>query len=152
MEMATIVPGKKSRWTDAQVMALPKDGFKREVVEGDIYMSPVGYVHAVICIRISSLLDGHVSEHDLGKVFDSSMGFRLGPKSVLSPDVSFVSHARLAEIMTAPEKFLAGAPELAVEVLSPSDLRSVVSLKLDKYLMSGTRLAWLVDPKKGTIE
>lgn len=152
MRPATITAGKKARWTDAEIMRWPKDGVKRELIEGDIYMSPVGYTHTNICINLSTRLNVHVRKHDLGSVCDSSMGFRLGPKTLLSPDVSFVSHTRLAETMTAPEKFLKGAPDLAVEVLSPSDLRSIVSLKLDKYLVAGARVAWLVDPKKGTVE
>jgi len=152
MPTATLTPGKKARWTDAEIMRWPKDGFKRELIEGDIYMSPVGYTHANVCINISTLLHVHVRKRNLGSVCDSSMGYRLGPKTLLSPDVSFVSHARFAETMIAREKFLYGAPDLAVEVLSPSDLRSVVSLKLDKYLVAGARLAWLVDCKKGTVE
>lgn len=152
MELATLSPGKKARWTDAEIMRWPKDGLKRELIEGDIYLSPVGRTHARICINIVMLLEAHARKHGLGEVYDSSMGFRLGPRSLLSPDVSFVSHARLAEIMDKPEKFLLGAPDLAIEVLSPSDLRSIVSLKLDKYLVAGSRLAWLVDPAKCTVE
>lgn len=132
MDTATLTRGKKSRWTDAEITRWPNDGFKRELIEGDIYMSPVGYTHSNVCVNILLALTKHVRRHDLGRVFDSSIGFRLGPKSLLSPDVSFVSHAHLAAIMVTPEKFLAGAPDLAIEVISPSDLRSIVSLKLDK--------------------
>ena len=115
-------------------------------------MSPVGRTHAVICTRLIIRLGNFAARHNLGEIYDSSMGFRLGPQTLLSPDVSFVSYARLPAMMVSPRKFLAGAPDLAVEVISPSDLRSVVSLKLDKYLVRGTRLAWLVDPEKCTVE
>ena len=152
MEIATISQSPKPHWTDAEIMRWPSDGVKRELIEGDIYMSPAGAIHGLICIRLSSRLNEHAQKRKLGEVFDSSVGYRLGPKSLLSPDVSFVSCGRLEEMMVAPQKFLVGAPDLAVEVISPSDLRSVVSLKLDKYLVRGTRLAWLVDPKKGTVE
>jgi len=152
METATLTPGKKARWTDAELMRWPNDGYKRELIEGDIYMSPVGYTHANICMNLFLLLGRYVREHHLGKVCGSDIGFRLGPKSLLSPDVSFVSSERFEKILVAPEKYFSGTPDLAVEVISPTDLRSVVSLKLDKYLVGGTRLAWLIDPKKATVE
>jgi Uma2 family endonuclease len=67
---------------------------------------------------------------------------------MLSPDVSFISNARLAEIFVSPDKFFQGAPDLLVEVLSPSDRRSLIETKLAKYFEHGGRLAWLVDSRK----
>jgi Uma2 family endonuclease len=152
METATLTPGKKARWTDAEIMRWPKDGYKRELIEGDIYMSPVGYTHTNVCVNVLFMFTAYVREHNLGKICDSSIGFRLGPKSLLSPDVSFVSNERFEKILVVPEKYFVGTPDLAVEVISPSDLRGVVSLKLDKYLLGGTHVAWLIDPKKATAE
>jgi Uma2 family endonuclease len=86
METATLTPGKKARWTDAEIIRWPKDGFKRELIEGDIYISPVGYTHANVCINLSTILNVHVRKRDLGRVFDSSMGFRLSAQTLLSPD------------------------------------------------------------------
>ena len=85
----------------------------------------------------------------LGQVFDSSIGCRLAEDLLLSPDVSFVSKERLEKIRLAPDKFLAGAPDLVVEVLSPSDRMRQVNRKLDHYFEHGARLAWLVNwPKQ----
>ena len=53
--------------------------------------------------------------------------------------------------MVAPEKFLYGAPDLAVEVLSPGDPRDMIERKLEKYFQHGTRLAWVADPKRQTV-
>jgi len=67
---------------------------------------------------------------------------------LLSPDVSFVSKARLKKILLAPDKFLYGAPDLAIEVLSPTDRLREVHRKLDCYFEYGTRVVWWVDWQK----
>lgn len=148
MQSATLIPAYKSRWTDNELMSLPKDGNKYELVDGDLLVSPVGNTHSQICIRLSSMLHFFARKKKLGRVYDSSMGFRLSPKILLSPDVSFVSNKRYEQIMIAPEKFLYGAPDLAVEVLSPGDDLKIIEGKLDKYFEHGTKLAWVVDPKR----
>ena len=140
--------GNKSIWTDEELMALPNDGRKYELLSGDLLMSPVAVTHSLICVRLTTLLALFVRRRKLGEVMDSSMGFRLAPDIVLSPDVSFVARSRLRKIFVAPDKFLAGAPDLAVEVLSPSDRIRLVERKLDHYFDHGTRLAWVVDWRK----
>lgn len=131
-------------------MALPKDGRKRELLEGIIHMSPVGYTHGLICRRIFMALALHVEKQGLGDVLDSSMGYRLGPANlrgtVLSPDVSFVAAARLARILPDPNKFIQAAPDLAVEVLSPGDSSLMTERKTRKYLEHGAQAVWIVDP------
>lgn len=151
MQTATLIPGHKRRWTDNELMSLPKDGNKYELVDGDLLVSPVGNTHSEICIRLSSTLHFFVRRKKLGHVYDSSMGFRLSPKILLSPDVSFVSNERFEQIMVAPEKFLYGAPDLAVEVLSPGDDLKIIEGKLDKYFEHGTKLAWIVYPKRASL-
>jgi len=151
METAILVPSKKRYWTDNELMSLPKDGRKYELIDGDLLMSPVGMTHSDVCINLSTLSNNFVCRKRLGKVFDSSIGYRLSRTVLLSPDVSFVSKVRLTEIMVAPEKFLYGAPDLAVEVLSPSDTLKIIEDKLDKYFEHGTRLAWILDYKRKSV-
>lgn len=151
METALLRDGEKRCWTDSELMSLPKDGRKYELIEGSLLMSPVGVSHSEICVQLVLLLGTFVRRRKLGQIFDSSIGFRLSSKILLSPDVSFVSHARLAAITIAPEKFLYGAPDLTVEVLSPSDSRKVIEGKVDKYFEHGTRLAWVVDPRRASV-
>jgi Uma2 family endonuclease len=140
---------KQKAWTDAELEALPKDGHKHELLDGKLIMSPVHTNHAGTCIRISSLLFQFVELHGLGEVYDSSLGCRLSEKLLLSPDVSFVSKIRLKKIRIAPNNFLQGAPDLVVEVLSPSDRMVQVNRKLDHYFEHGTKLAWLINwPKR----
>jgi len=136
---------KKRAWTDEELEALPKDGYKYELLDGEIIMSPAHERHGEICVRLGSLLFNFVDRKELGKVYDSSTGFRLAPEVLLSPDVSFVGKARLKKILIAPDKFLLGAPDLAVEVLSPSDRLQQVHRKLDRYFEHGVRLIWWID-------
>jgi Uma2 family endonuclease len=145
----TALTNKRRIWTDEELEALPRDGHKYELLEGDLIMSPVHLNHGIVCIRLISVLLRFVEPRGLGQLLDSSIGCRLAEDLLLSPDVSFVSKERLKKIGVAPDKFLAGAPDLVVEVLSPSDRLRQVNRKLDHYFEHGTRLAWLVNwPKQ----
>jgi Uma2 family endonuclease len=144
--MATAALARKKRaWTDEELEALPKDGYKYELLDGELIMSPAHARHGEICMRLGGLLLNFADRKGLGKIYDSSTGFRLAPDILLSPDVSFVSKATLKKILIAPDKFLLGAPDLAVEVLSPSDRLQQVHRKLDRYFEHGVRLVWWVD-------
>ena len=138
----------RKTWTDQELETLPRDGHKYELLEGDLIMSPVHENHGSVCIEISILIGVFVQRRQLGKVYDSSTGFRLTDDLLLSPDVSFVSNARLKKIRVGPDKFLAGAPDLVVDVLSPSDRMAQVSRKLEHYFEHGAKLAWLVNLRK----
>src|SRR5437899_12169396 len=131
--MSTAALPKQRIWTDEALEALPQDGNKYELLEGDLITSPVHAHHGTICMRRGALLFNFVQRHKLGEVYDSSTGFRLSDKLLLSPDVAFVSHATQKKILIAPDKFLYGAPDLVVEVLSPSDRMMQVSRKRDHY-------------------
>jgi len=139
---------KQKIWTDEELEALPKDGYKRELLDGEIIMSPVHANHSIVCMRLGALLSSFVQRRTLGELFDSSAGFRLSEKLLLSPDIAFVSKATQRKILVAPDKFLQGAPDLVVEVLSPSDRLVQVHRKLDHYFEHGTRVAWLVNWRK----
>ena len=143
--MATEALTRKRRaWTDEELEALPRDGYKYELLDGELIMSPTHAKHGEVSMRMGGLLLNFVDRNDLGKVYDSSTGFRLAPDLLLSPDVSFVGKARLKKILIAPDKFLLGAPDLAIEVLSPSDRLQHVHRKLDRYFEHGVRLVWWV--------
>jgi len=150
MQTAALTMTRKT-WTDAELETLPKDGHKYELLDGDLIVSPVHENHGSVCIEITILIGLFVRRHKLGKVYDSSTGFRLTRDLLLSPDVSFVSEARLKTLRVAPDKFLAGAPDLVVEVLSPSDRMTQINRKLEHYFAHGTRLAWLVNLRKQQI-
>jgi Uma2 family endonuclease len=142
---------KRRVWTDAELEALPKDGNKYELLDGVLIMSPVHLNHSLICVRLVRRLANFVDRHKAGEIFDSSVGCRLAPDLLLSPDVSFVSKARLAKLNIGPDKFVSGAPDLVVEVLSAGDRMTRINRKLEHYFENGTKLAWLVNWRKEQI-
>jgi Uma2 family endonuclease len=148
---SSATPTNRKVWTDEALEALPRNGHKYELLEGKLIMSPVHANHGSICIRMIWLLSSFLERHKLGELFDSSTGFRLSKKLLLCPDIAFVSKATLKRILVAPDKFLQGAPDLVVEVLSPSDRMVQVNRKLDHYFEHGTRLVWLVNWRKQQI-
>ena len=135
-----------SVWTEEELVSLPRDGFKRELIEGELIKSPAGFDHERIGARLLSRLMIHADAHALGVVCGSSLGCWMANEDLLCPDVSFISRARLASTRLAPGKFFRGAPDLVVEIMSPFDTIGKVRKKMEDYFTSGTRLAWVLNP------
>jgi Uma2 family endonuclease len=107
---------------------------------------PPGGVHGVIAGRIVARLADHVERLGLGTVLvEAGYILQRGPDTVRGPDVSFVSIARLQPDQI-PEQFIRGAPDLAIEILSPSSRWSEVEEKIADYFAAGARLVWVLDP------
>jgi Uma2 family endonuclease len=131
------------------------DDVRRELVDGEIIeMTPVGGVHGQIVARVSRRLGEHVDTHGGGEVLAGDVGFVLAlpgdPERVRAPDIAFVSTGRLPG-GRLPQDFIRGAPDLAVEVLSPSDTGADVQRKLRDYLEGGGRLVWVIAPQARTV-
>jgi Uma2 family endonuclease len=132
--------------TAEELERFPDDDYRYELVEGRVLrMSPVGFEHGRLVVRLAALLDRHVREHDLGLVV-IEVGFTLArkPDTVRGPDVAFLSKARIPS--PVPTGFVQGSPDLALEVLSPDDRPSSVRRKVEQYLTSGASLVVIVDP------
>ncbi|HEX8353452.1 MAG TPA: Uma2 family endonuclease, partial [Pyrinomonadaceae bacterium] len=111
------------RSTASELFVMPHDGSRYELVKGELRkMSPSGSEHGAIIINISVLLAQHVKSKKLGVCFGAETGFKIAadPDTVRAPDVAFVRRERIPE-SGIPKKFWPGAPDLAVEVLSPGD-------------------------------
>ena len=132
--------------TEAELMALPKDGYKRELVDGEIVLSPAGPRHGWVIVRLTLRLAAHLESHDLGYLLDSSTGCWMPSGNLRSPDLTFVAKARLPD--GPGDKFLRVVPDLVVEVLSPGDSKREIMNKIREYLAAGVRLVWVIDPKK----
>lgn len=136
--------------TADELLHMPDDGFHRyELVEGRLLtMSTAGSRHGVIGNRLAAALTMHVEAERLGVVFAADTGFKLesDPDTVRAPDVSFVSRDRIPPA-GIPETYWPGAPDLAVEVMSPSDRRSEINEKIAQYLRLGVREVWFVEPR-----
>jgi Uma2 family endonuclease len=135
--------------TADELFRMRDDGFhKYELVAGRLRtMTPAGSLHGVISMRLAVAIGAHVEQHRLGLVFAADTGFRLesAPDTVRAPDVAFVSRERIPA-SGIPKAFWPGAPDLAVEVLSPTDVRSEIDEKIEQYLATGVRQVWFVEP------
>ena len=147
--MSTILQPKV--WTDEELLALPKDGNKYEVLEGILTTSPAGFTHEFIGVRLIVALDNFVRSHKLGAVLGSSLGCWMENRDFLSPDVSFIDKERIKGAKHPGDRFVDGAPDLAVEVLSPSDGDKVRHDKLVDYFANGSRLLWVINPKQRVV-
>jgi Uma2 family endonuclease len=142
-------------WTEAEWQALPEDGCIHELVDGEHVVSPKDVPsHGDVCTRLSAALLAFAETRRLGAVWDSNTGFRMNNSNVRAPDVSFVSRARLKEqeYRRWTRRVFPGAPDLAVEILSPNNTREEMDGRLKDYFSSGTRLAWIVDPEAQQLE
>ena len=132
---------------------LAAEGKRTELVRGDlVVMAPAGGRHGHVAHKIGLLIGNHVLEGDLGRVFAAETGFllRRDPDTVRAPDVAFVAAGRLSDGETPPG-FLELAPDLAVEVVSPSDSPAAVGGKVQDWLEAGTRLVWVVYPDSRSV-
>ena len=129
------------------------DEVQGELVRGELRVTPApGAPHGRIATNLTFLLSAHVHGRSVGWVYADSVGYQLVdlPRTVRRPDVSFVRADRLPKEGVGPG-FLKLAPDLAVEVLSPSETASTLDEKLDDYRACGTRLIWVVDPTRRTV-
>jgi Uma2 family endonuclease len=136
-------------WTDAEFMALNRDEHRYEIVNGELIdMGNSGAKHGYVCSVLMILLGGYVHIQKLGAMFDSSTAFKMKSGNKRSPDVSFMAKERLQGLEEIPDGFLEGAPDLAVEILSPSNTVEEIHNKLVEYFENGSRLVWVINPKE----
>lgn len=124
-----------------------------DLIRGEIIrMPPTGGEHGEIMTELARHMANLVAGQQLGKVYSGDVGFTLAhdPDVVLCPDVAFVQADRLPP---REERigFLELAPDLAIEIISPSDRINDANDKVIEYLNAGTRLVWLVDPRRHAV-
>jgi Uma2 family endonuclease len=140
--------------TADELLALPMGRGKRyELVAGELrVMSPAGWEHGEFVYNLQTLLGYFIRQNRLGRGFGAETGFLLkrNPDTVRAPDFAFIAKQNLPK--TRPtEAFWPGAPDLAVEVLSPGDTSGEVKEKIDEWLAAGCAAVWVVDPKLQTV-
>jgi len=133
------------------LLALPGAG-RRELIEGELReMPPAGADHGAVALGIGALIHGHAAEHG-GRAFAAETGFLLasGPDTVRAPDAAYVSDAHAARVGSCPG-YWPGPPDLAVEVVSPSDTFTAVHSKALGWLEAGCALVLVVDPSAARV-
>jgi Uma2 family endonuclease len=139
--------------TADELWRLPQDGQRHELVRGELRtMPPAGFDHGVRIVKLTVPLAQHVEGLGLGLVAGAETGFVLArnPDTVRAPDIAFVRQDRVPGTGN-PRGFWDGAPDLAVEVISPSDTYSEVEEKVDDWLAAGARMVWVVNPRRCTV-
>jgi len=139
-------------WTAEDLMNMPEIDGKCELVQGELIAAATGFRHDRLVMWIGHLLNLFLDEHDVGVVGGSDMGCRMKNGNVRCPDVSFTSKARAHEYVVEDlDGFFEGAPDLVVEVLSPSDRVEAAKRKAIEYFENGCQVCWIVDPRNRTV-
>jgi len=139
--------------TPDEFLVYPLSDVKAELVRGELLVTPPpGGPHGRAATNLVVLLSIHVKAHQLGSVFGDGVGYELAqlPHTVRVPDASFVRADRLPVGGLGPG-LLKLAPDLAIEVLSPSERASELEQKLHDYRTCGTPLIWVLDPVQRTV-
>jgi Uma2 family endonuclease len=135
--------------TADEFMRLPDRGRTLELVRGRVVeLVPPGFEHGAVLGNVLFLLSLHVRNGDLGVVTGGDAGHLLArdPDTIRGPDVAFVARERIPAA-GLPTSYWPGAPDLAVEIVSPHDAFSHIEQKTREYLDAGAREVWIVDPR-----
>ena len=146
-------PAQQPTTTLAELLALPDDEYHHELVNGWLVSEPPpGVRHGHVAACVAEVLRTHVRTSRTGVVVTCDTGFILhrSPDTVRAPDVAFI---RLDRYQALEDKgaLMPGPPDLAVEVLSPSNRASEIHAKVADYLTAGTTVVWVVDPAAETV-
>ena len=137
--------------TAEELIKLPSGRFRYELIKGELLtMSPADEEHGAVSVNLGAVLWQHVKANKLGVVYASETGFKLesNPDTVLAPDVAFIRRERVG---TVSKKYREGAPDLAVEVISPNESRQKIERKIGQWLRLGARVVWIVNPQTATV-
>ena len=140
----------RHRWTYSDLVALPDDQLRHELIDGEHFVSPSpATAHQEISKRLFLALNTFVERHRLGEVLYAPFDIKLSAYTVLVPDLVYFTETRFAEIVN--EKHATAAPDLVVEILSPGTRRRDLGRKRAVYDRDGAREYWIVDPEARSI-
>lgn len=141
----------KVQLTYDDYVRIPEDGFRHEIIDGEEFMTPApSSDHQNVVGALNEILRGHARRKGLGRVFASPIDVVLSPHDVVQPDVVFVSTERLSAV--DPQGGIHAAPDLVVEVLSPSTTSVDRGAKQSLYERSGVKEYWIVDGAAQLVE
>lgn len=137
-------------WTYAEYASLPDDGKRYEVIAGELVVSSSPRPqHQRASMRLGAALEVFTQEHGIGDVYAAPIDVLLSQDDYLVPDLVFVRTER-ADIVTG--RGIEGAPDLVVEIVSPSSALRDRGLKRERYARFGVPLYWVVDVELGGVE
>ena len=143
---------KTRKITVAEFWAMPEDpGHRYELVDGELVDMDGAPRHGRMTGYIFRLVDEHIARAGLPLDAGAHTGFRLGPHTLRFPDVHITAWARMAAYDESAGGFPPFAPDVAIEVVSPSNSPSELARKTAEYFANGTRAVWIVDPEPRTV-
>jgi Uma2 family endonuclease len=139
--------------TENDVIQFVEGDHKRlcELVDATLVEKPLGNRESIVAVFIATALQNFVASRKLGYVFGADAMMRTRPERIRLPDVSFIRAERLEGAAGGWTAIFAGAPDLAVEVISPGNSKAEMQQKLEEYFAAGTSLVWYVYPKDQTV-
>jgi Uma2 family endonuclease len=139
--------------TADELFMMPDDGFRYELVRGEVRrMPPAGSEHGAVAVNIAVVIAQFMKANGLGVGFGAETGFKIAsePDTVRAPDLAFVRRERIPD-EGIPRGFWPGAPDLAVEVVSPGDTYTEVEEKVHDWLNAGTHMVLVLNPRTRTV-
>ena len=149
--MSTLAKNKPV--TAEDLLQLPSDGYRYELFRGELrQMPPAGDEHGRLAMKLGWRLAQFVEKNGLGYVYAAETGFKLAenPDTVRAPDIAFISQAG-SEKQVPVKGYRKGAPDLAVEVISPNDRPNEVAEKVYEWLFYGAKEVWVLVPEQRTL-
>jgi Uma2 family endonuclease len=143
----------KTLMTADELIAIPEDGCQYELVRGELLkVAPAADDHSRREVRGLIRIGNFVLPRDLGEVYSGDAGFLLerNPDTVRSPDIAFVKRERLRPIDEATG-YVPGAPDLAIEIVSPSNSAQDIDERVADYLRTGSQLVWVYYPRRQAV-
>ena len=147
---ATRVEVVPRRWTYEDYCAIPDDGYRYEVIGGQLYVAPApNRPHQRAALQLATILNVFVQEHDLGEVDVAPFDVMLSSNNVLQPDIIYVRKERMDIFTNAGAP---GSPDLVIEILSPSTAARDRSKKRDAYAAHGIPNSWILSAPAQSLE
>lgn len=142
---------RQGEWTYADYLRLPNNHWRYEIIKGELRMSPAPRTrHQKVSLQLTLALGDYVYSHNMGELYAAPTDVILADLATpVQPDIMFIAQARLDIVQ---EKFIAGPPDLVVEILSPSNWLDDRQDKYEVYEASGVREYWIVNPDNCTVE
>src|SRR5205823_4782522 len=137
-----------TKFSHADLLVMPDDGKRREIVDGELFVTPSPLSgHQLIVSTIASAFL-YLDDHPIGRLFMAPLDVIFGEYDVLEPDLLFILNEHRGII----QDWVRGAPDLVIEVLSPTTARQDRGPKLKAYARFGVPECWIVDPDQQAVE
>lgn len=139
-----------TRLTYDDYLRFPDDGQRHEIIEGEHYVTATPVIrHQRILLRLSYLLQSHLEANPIGEILFAPVAVLLSEFNVFEPDLLYLSNQRREQLTS---KNLQGAPDLVVEILSPSTRSRDLKLKRSVYERTGVTEYWAIDPDREVVD